>query len=193
MKKIVIIGAGAMGSAFAVPCLDNKNDVTIVGTHLEVNLIESINSNNHIHPALKTQLPKEIKFERFEKLQNILKQNIDIVVCGVSSVGIEWFVQQISKNYKKKKPIVLLTKGLSIVGNEISTLSEKIKYLLEKEGHSEINISAIKGPCLAAGLANKMRTGTVIANKNLKESQFLKETISTNYYSTEISEDINGV
>ena len=100
MKKIVIIGAGAMGSAFAVPCLDNKNNVTIVGTHLEDNLIESINSNNHIHPALKTQLPKEIKFEQFEKLQNILKQNIDIIVCGVSSIGIEWFVKQISKNFK---------------------------------------------------------------------------------------------
>ena len=182
-----------MGSAFAVPCLDNKNDITIVGTYLEDNLIESINSNNNIHPVLKTQLPKEIKFERFEKLQTILNQNVDIIVCGVSSIGIEWFVQQISKSYKKKIPIVLLTKGLSIVDNELSTLSDKIKNLLEKEGHSEINISAIKGPCLAAGLANKMRTGTVIANKNLKESQYLKEIISTSYYSTEISEDINGI
>ena len=182
-----------MGSAFAVPCLDNKNDVTIVGTYLEDNLIESINSNNNIHPVLKTQLPKEIKFERFEKLQTILNQNVDIIVCGVSSIGIEWFVQQISKSYKKKIPIVLLTKGLSIVDNELSTLSDKIKNLLEKEGHSEINISAIKGPCLAVGLANKMRTGTVIANKNLKESQYLKEIISTSYYSTEISEDINGI
>ena len=182
-----------MGSAFAVPCLDNKNDITIVGTYLEDNLIESINSNNNIHPVLKTQLPKEIKFERFEKLQNILNQNVDIIVCGVSSIGIEWFVQQISKSYKKKIPIVLLTKGLSIVDNELSTLSDKIKNLLEKEGHSEINISAIKGPCLAAGLANKMRTGTVIANKNLKESQYLKEIISTSYYSTETSEDINGI
>ncbi len=193
MKKIIIIGAGAMGSAFAVPCSDNKNDVTIVGTYLEDNLIESINSNNNIHPVLKTQLPKEIKFERFEKLKTILSQNVDIIVCGVSSIGIEWFVQQISKSYKKKIPIVLLTKGLSIVDNELSTLSDKIKNLLEKEGHSEINISAIKGPCLAAGLANKMRTGTVIANKNLKESQYLKEIISTSYYSTEISEDINGI
>ena len=182
-----------MGSAFAVPCLDNKNDVTIVGTYLEDNLIESINSNNNIHPILKTQLPKEIKFERFEKLQTILNQNVDIIVCGVSSIGIEWFVQQISKSYKKKIPIVLLTKGLSIIDNELSTLSDKIKNLLEREGHSEINISAIKGPCLAAGLANKMRTGTVIANKNLKESQYLKEIISTSYYSTEISEDINGI
>ena len=136
-----------MGSACAVPCLDNKNDVTIVGTHLEDSLIEITNSNNHTHPTLKTQLPKEIKFERFEKLQNILKQDIDIVVCGVSSLGIEWFVQQISKNYKKKIPIVLLTKGLSIVDNELSTLSDKIKNLLKKEGHTEINISAIKVQC----------------------------------------------
>jgi len=193
MKKIIIIGAGAMGSAFAVPCIENKNDVTIVGTHLEDNLIEKIKSNNQIHPALKTQLPKEIKFAKFEKLQTILKQDLDIIVCGVSSVGIEWFVKQISKNYKKNLPIILLTKGLSILDNELTTLSDKIKNLLKKEGHSEINISAIKGPCLAAGLANKMRTGTVIANQNIKESQLLKEIISTNYYSTEISEDIIGV
>ena len=193
MKKIIIIGAGAMGSAFAVPCIENKNNVTIVGTHLEDDLIENIKSNNQIHPALKTQLPKEIKFEKFEKLQTILKNDLDIIVCGVSSVGIEWFVKQISKNYKKNLPIILLTKGLSILDNELTTLSDKIKNLLKKEGHSEINISAIKGPCLAAGLANKMRTGTVIANQNIKESQLLKEIISTNYYSTEISEDIIGV
>ena len=182
-----------MGSAFAVPCIDNKNDVTIVGTHLENNLIENINSNDQIHPALKTQLSNKIRFERFENLNDILEQDIDIIVCGVSSIGIEWFVNQISKTYKKKLPIVLLTKGLSILDNELTTLSDKIKNLLKKEGHSEVNISAIKGPCLAAGLANKMRTGTVIANQNIKESVLLKEIISTNYYSTEISEDINGV
>jgi len=193
MKKIVIIGAGAMGSAFAVPCIENKNDVTIVGTHLENELIDNINSNNKIHPALNTQLSTEIKFEKFEKLQTILEQDLDIIVCGVSSVGVKWFVDQISKNYKNTISIVLLTKGLSILDSELSTLSDKIKNLLKKEGHSKVNISAIKGPCLAAGLANKMRTGTVIANNNIEESQSLKEIISTNYYSTEISEDITGV
>ena len=29
MKKIIIIGGGAMGSAFTIPCLDNKNQVFI--------------------------------------------------------------------------------------------------------------------------------------------------------------------
>jgi glycerol-3-phosphate dehydrogenase (NAD(P)+) len=79
-------------------------------------------------------------------------------------------LNKISKSYKKKLPIVLLTKGLSIVDNELTTLSDKIKNLLEKDGHSQINVSAIKGTCLAAGLANKMRTGTVIANGILKSA-----------------------
>ena len=193
MKKIIIIGAGAMGCAFAVPCVDNKNDVTIVGTHLEGELIESINTNKQFHPALKVQLPVEIKFERFEKLQSILQKDIDLIVAGVSSVGIEWFTKQISKNYKENLPVVLLTKGLSILDNELSTLSDKIKKLLKKEGHKEINVSAIKGPCLAAGLANKMRTGTVIANPKIIEAQNLKKIISTDYYSTEISDDLTGV
>ena len=193
MAKIIIIGAGAMGSAFSVPCLDNKNDVTLIGTHLEDSLIENIRSNNNFHPALEIELSSNLKVEKFEKLSSILHSGFDIIVAGISSIGIEWFVEQISKNYKKNLPIILLTKGLAIEENELITLSDKIKKLLAEKGHTEVNVSAIKGPCLAAGLANKMRTGTVIANPDIKETELLKKIISTNYYSTEITDDLTGV
>jgi glycerol-3-phosphate dehydrogenase (NAD(P)+) len=193
MKKILIIGAGAMGSAFAVPCLENQNDVTLVGTHLEDELIKSIKSNKNFHPALSVKLPSELRVEKFEKLSSILMGGVDIIVAGVSSIGIEWFVEQISKYYKKNLPIILLTKGLAIEENELITLSDKIKKLLKEKGHTGVNISAIKGPCLAAGLANKMRTGTVIANPDIKQTELLKKTISTYYYSTEISDDLTGI
>ena len=42
MSKIVIIGAGAMGSAFSLPCLDNNHDVNIVGTHLEKEFLDNL-------------------------------------------------------------------------------------------------------------------------------------------------------
>ena len=193
MKKIIIIGAGAMGSAFAVPCTDNKNEVTLVGTHLENELIKVIKSNNNLHPALKLELPPELKIEEFNKLNSLLEEKVDIIVAGVSSVGVEWFVNQISKNYKKNIPIILLTKGLALVEGELMTLSDKIKKLLREKGHQEVNVSAIKGPCLAVGLANKMRTGTVIADPDIKEAQLLKKVISTSYYSTDISDDLTGV
>ena len=44
MKKILIIGAGAMGSAFSIPCAENNNDVTIMGSVLEDDFISSIKS-----------------------------------------------------------------------------------------------------------------------------------------------------
>ena len=184
-----------MGSAFTVPCVDNNNEVTLVGTHLENELIASIKKNNKFHPTLKINLPSKLNIERFDNLKFVIEKGVDVIVAGISSVGIKWFTEEILKYYKKKLPIVLLTKGLTVEKDELITLSEKIKILLKEKGHNEneINISAIKGPCLATGLANKMRTGTVIANSDIKEAQFLKKIISTDYYSTEISNDLQGV
>ena len=193
MKKIIIIGAGAMGSAFTVPCIDNNNEVTLVGTHLENELVASIKKNKNFHPSLKTNLPSKLNIERFDNLKVIMENEVDVIVAAISSVGIKWFADEISKYYKKKLPIILLTKGLSVEKDELITFSEKIRILLKEKGHDEINISAIKGPCLATGLANKMRTGTVIANPDIKEAQFLKKIISTNYYSTELTNDLQGV
>ena len=68
MSKIIIIGAGAMGSAFALPCLDNNHDINIVGTHLENDFIDQLKNNSNLHPGLKTQIPEEIKIFKFEKL-----------------------------------------------------------------------------------------------------------------------------
>ena len=191
MAKITIVGAGSMGSAFTVPCIENKNDTVLVGTHLENDLIEKL-KKDHFHPSIKTKLPKELKFEKFVNLENIIN-DADVIAVGVSSVGIEWFANEISKFYKNDTPIILLTKGLAIVEGKLTTLSEKIKKILSKKNHQKTNISAIKGPCLATGLANKMRTGAVIANSNLENAEYLKKIISTNYYSTEITQDIAGV
>ncbi len=102
MKKIVIIGAGAMGSAFTVPCVDNDNDVTLIGTHLENELITSIKKNKNFHPALKTNLPSKLTIERFENLKAIIEKGADVIVAAISSIGIKWFVEEISKFYKKK-------------------------------------------------------------------------------------------
>ena len=46
MSKILIIGAGAMGSAFTFPCIDNKHDVTLIGSPLENDQIESLNKDS---------------------------------------------------------------------------------------------------------------------------------------------------
>ena len=182
-----------MGSAFAFPCVENKNNVTIVGSLLENDFINSIKKNNYYHPSLNLNLPNRIKLEKFENINSILKTKLDLIVVAVSSVGIDWVGNEISKFYKNNIPIILLTKGLSIVNDQLTILSKKLEIILKNNGHKNINISSVKGPCLATGLANKMRTGTIIANKNIVEAKKIQKIIQTDYYKCEISEDIVGV
>ena len=189
MTKIIIIGAGAMGSAFTIPCIENGNDVTLIGTHLENDLIDEISKS--AHPALKVTLPKKLKIEKFEKIKDY--SDADLIVCAVSSLGVDWFIDQISQMKNIKLNIVLLTKGLAIQGGKLITISYKIKSELKKKGFNDVVVTAIKGPCLAAGLANKMRTGTVIANENSDTAKLVQKVITTEYYSTETSEDVAGV
>ena len=193
MKKIVIIGAGAMGSAFAVPCADNSNDVYLVGSFLEDNVIENINNSNNIHPVLNCQLPKNIKVIKFSEFNDEIKENIDLLVVGVSSKGIEWIGEELSKFYKDHTDILLLTKGLAIIDNKFETLAEKLHKILIDKGITNAKISAVGGPCLANGLANRVKSSVVLANENIEIVKKIGEYVSTDYYSTEYSDDLIGV
>ena len=193
MKKILILGAGAMGSAFTVPCVENNHDVVLSGTHLEDNTIDQIIQNNYLHPALNCKLPKNLKIVKFDNFSKEFKNKPNLIVIAVSSKGIDWAAKEILKYYSKDISILLLTKGLTIIDNKFSTLSDKISLIFEKKGFSNLSISAIKGPCLATGLINKIRTSAVVANKDISKSQWIGKLISTNYYTLEFSEDIIGV
>ena len=195
MAKIIILGAGAMGSAFALPCLDNNHDVSIVGTHLENDFIDNLINADNLHPGLKVKLDKKIKIQKFEKLDQSLNEKIDLIVLGISSKGIEWASDQISKNYKDKQVpnLLMLTKGLSIYNNDYELLVDKLKRLLLSKGINKINISAVGGPCLAAGLANRVHSSVVIANDHLETAKKIANMLNTDYYHASFSDDLNGV
>ena len=193
MKKIVIIGAGAMGSAFCVPCADNSHEVYLVGSFLEDELIDEINKLNNFHPILKCQLPKKVNIIKFSEFNKDINKDIDLLVVGVSSKGIDWIGEEISKFYNKNTNILLLTKGLTIINNEFETLAEKLKKILKNKSINDPKISAVGGPCLANGLVNRINSSVVLANENLDTVRKIGEIISTEYYSIEYSDDIVGV
>ena len=195
MSKIVVIGAGAMGTAFALPCLDNKHEINIVGTHLENDFIEKLKKNKNIHPGLNTEIPDQIKIFKFEKFDDLLKSNVDLIVLGISSKGIEWVADQLSRLFKGKTlpNLLMLTKGLSIHKNNYELLVDKLERLLVDKGITKTNISAVGGPCLAAGLANRVHSSVVIANKDINTAKKIANMLNTNYYHTSYSDDLNGV
>ena len=195
MSKIIVIGAGAMGSAFALPCLDNKHDINIVGTHLENDFIDKLKKNKNFHPGLNSSIPKEINIFKFEKFDNLLSSKVDLIVLGISSKGIEWVADQLSTLFKEKNipNILMLTKGLSIYNNQYELLVDKLERLLSTREIKNINISAVGGPCLASGLANRVHSSVVIANKDIKTAKKIADMLNTNYYHTSFSDDLNGV
>ncbi|OUX32519.1 MAG: hypothetical protein CBE28_01465 [Pelagibacteraceae bacterium TMED268] len=64
---------------------------------------------------------------------------------------------------------------------------------LLKKKYNGINVSALKGPCLAKELAKKNKTSVIIANKNINIAKWIGKKISTKYYLIEYSKDIIGV
>ena len=195
MSKIVIIGAGAMGTAFAYPCLDNNHDINILGTHLENDFIDSIQKNKRLHPGLNTNIPEDINLIKFEKFDLTLNVNIDLIVLGISSKGIEWVAEQLSRVYKNRQipNLLMLTKGLSIHENNYELLIDKLERLLLTKGIKKVNISAVGGPCLATGLANRVHSSVIIANKNISIAKKIASLLNTHYYHTSYSDDLNGV
>ena len=194
MANILILGAGAMGTAFSFPCSDKGHLVTIIGTHLENNFIDQINLTR-VHPILKCEVPKKVTFLKLEKLAEQIssKRKVDLIVVAVISKGIEWASTELSKVLKNEIPILILTKGLAINDNNYEVLAHKMERLMKKNGIMETNISAAGGPCLAKGLANKVHTSVVFANTNIAVAKQISKLVSTDYYHVFTSDDVVGV
>ena len=128
-----------------------------------------------------TIIPKEIKIFKFEKFDDLLQSNVDLIVLGISSKGIEWVADQLSRLYKDGKipKLLMLTKGLSIHNNQYELLVDKLERLLEDKGVKKVDISAVGGPCLATGLANRVHSSVVIANKDIQTAKKIADMINT--------------
>tara|TARA_B100001769_G_C22045823_1_gene562108 strand:- start:81 stop:1043 length:963 start_codon:yes stop_codon:yes gene_type:complete len=186
MKNILVIGGGAMGSAFTIPSLENRNKVTITEPYSK-KFIKDLSSKKKFHSALKVKLPKKLKFRKFS--QNLLKEKFDLLVIALSLPGVDFIGKEL-KNLKIETPILVLTKGLKYEKkkNKIFTISDQLK-----KNYNLKNISVLKGPCLAKELARKNQTSVIIANKNIDIAKSIGKQISTKYYLTEYSNDVIGV
>ena len=108
MKNILVIGGGAMGSAFTIPCIENKNNVTITEPYSK-KFIKDLSSKNKFHSSLQIRLPKKLKYKNFSKI--LLREKYDLIVIALSLSGIDYIGKQL-KILKLKTPILILTKGL---------------------------------------------------------------------------------
>ena len=182
---VLILGAGVMGSAFAVPLADAGTDVRLVGTPLDRDSIASLQASR-VHPRLRAPLPAGVRAFQPEALGEALDDSVELVVLGVSSAGIDWAVQQLQARLPGPRPVLLLTKGLAADGTRIRALTDPVGAALR------CPTGGVGGPCIAGELAVRRDTSVVIAHGDEAVLRRTLELTRAPYYHARATRDVIG-
>ena len=191
MKTITIIGAGMMGSALAFPARENGNDVRLVGTHLDREIIEGCRKTGR-HPKFVKDFPAGVKYYQIEELDEAM-EGTDFVIGGVSSFGVEWFGNEILPRIPENVPVITVTKGLmDQPDGTLITYLDLWEQMLASKG-KKLCLNAIGGPCTSYELVAHDQTEVSFCGKDMEVLRMIKSAMATDYYHISLSTDIVGV
>ncbi len=185
--KIVIIGSGMMGSAMAVPALDNGHTVVLAGTPLDTEIINGLKENNY-HKTLKRELKGDISFRQFEEIRGNIPE-CDILICGVSSFGVDWFAENVIPYLKSGQRVLAITKGL----HENSDGSLSPFPIWFSSLRPDVSFNAVGGPCISFELADRIHTEVAFCGRDTRILNELRTALKTEYYHISVTDDIAGI
>ena len=190
-RTITIIGAGMMGSALAFPSFENGNEVRLVGTPLDDEIIDRCIADNK-HPKFDIPFPQGVRFYHFKDWKTAV-EGADFVIGGVSSFGVDWFLTDVLAQLDPSVPVLSVTKGL--INLEDGTLISYPDYWqreLSKMG-IEREVCAIGGPCTSYELVFHDQTEVAFCGKNTADLRLMKEAMATDYYHVSLTNDVVGL
>lgn len=192
MGIITIIGAGAMGTAMTWPAADNGHQVNLVGTPLDEAIIASI-QKDRTHPKLQRAVPEAVLPFSHAEMEKALS-SADLVISGVSSLGVDWFADTAGSLLDPKVPLIAVTKGLlGYPDGKISTLPLHLENRIQKETGKKVQCNAITGPCIAQELAARRHTCVVFCGSSLALLEKIQSMLQTAYYQVAISTDLTSL
>lgn len=192
MKKVItIIGSGMMGSALAFPARENGNEVRLVGTPLDKDIIEACRKTG-THPKFDRPFPDGVKYFQFEEWKEAV-DGCDFVIGGVSSFGVDWFLDNVLSELDPSIPVLSVTKGLIDLENgDLISYPEYWKRELAGRGINR-DICAIGGPCTSYELVAHDQTEVAFCGAQTAVVKMMKETMNTSYYHVSTTNDVEGL
>lgn len=188
-STITIIGAGMMGSALAFPSRENGHTVRLVGTPLDREIIDACRQTNR-HPKFTRDFPAGMEFYQFEEFETALA-GTDLLICGVSSFGVDWFAENILPLIPEPLPVISVTKGLIEDGN--GGLISYPEYWKRRAAPRKLRINAIGGPCTSYELVAHDQTFVTFCGDDMDTLRQIRDLMRTHYYHIAISTDVMGV
>lgn len=191
MAVVTIIGAGMMGSALAFPARENGNEVRLVGTHLDREIIDTCRKTDQ-HPKFERAFPEGVKYYQIEEVEEAIA-GADMIIGGVSSFGVEWFGDVILPKIPSEIPVLTVTKGLmDTADGRLLTYPDIWEAKMAKIGH-KLSLNAIGGPCTSYELVFHDQTEVAFCGKDMKILEKMKKIMATDYYHISLSNDVVGV
>lgn len=189
MAIIAIIGAGMMGSAIGIPAAENGNEVRLVGTPLDTEIINHARATG-MHLTMKCRLPENYRYYQYEQVNEAL-EGAELLVSGVSSFGVDWFWQNVLTMIPESLPVLAVTKGMIDLPN--GTLVPYPLYYKEKLPGRRLQLNAVGGPCTSYELAAKDPTHVTFCGDDMEQLRWIKSLFATDYYHISLSTDVVGV
>jgi len=191
MAIVTIVGSGMMGSALAFPARENGNEVRLVGTHLDRDIIEACIQTGR-HPKFTKDFPSGVKYYQIESLEEALV-GADLVIGGVSSFGVEWFGEVVLPKISENVPVLTVTKGLmDQQDGTLMTYPAFWKAKMDQLG-KKICLNAIGGPCTSYELVAHDQTEVAFCGDDLEILRKIKAIMATDYYHVSITTDVVGI
>lgn len=191
MATVTIIGAGMMGSALAFPARENGNDVRIVGTPLDRDIIDACRATGR-HPKFVKDFPSGIEYYQIEEMEKAI-EGADMIIGGVSSFGVDWFGEYVLPAIPETTPILSVTKGLwDTPEGKLLTYPELWEQRLAEKGIKR-EINAIGGPCTSYELVAHDQTEVAFCGRNIETLKKLRKIMTTDYYHISLSTDVVGI
>ena len=191
MKTITIIGSGMMGSALAFPARENGNEVRLVGTPLDRDIIDAVRKTNR-HPKFDRDFPEGVKAYQFEEAAEALA-GADFVICGVSSFGVDWFAQEVLSILPEGVPVLSVTKGLQDQPDGTLLCYPQLwQARLDELGKSN-RLNAIGGPCTSYELVAHDHSLVAFCGNDGATLKMLRDAMATDYYHIMTTDDVIGI
>ncbi len=191
MAIVTIVGAGMMGSALAFPARENGNEVRLVGTHLDRDIIDSCRKNGR-HPKFVRDFPEGINYYQIEEMKEAIL-GADLIIGGVSSFGVDWFGEYVLPEIPESVPVLTVTKGLlDTPEGKLLTYPEVWEKKLTELGRS-LSLNAVGGPCTSYELVAHDQTEVAFCGRDMRILRRIKEIMQTDYYHISLTTDVIGI
>lgn len=189
MSIVTIIGSGMMGSALVFPASANGHVVRLVGTPLDREIIDTSKRTGR-HPKFTRDFPPGVHYFHFEEAERAIS-GADLVICGVSSFGVDWFADQVLPLIPEDMPVLSVTKGLiEIEGEGLISYPE---YWSRRAAPRRMRLNAVGGPCTSYELVAEDQTVVTFCGDDLALLRRLRAMLETSYYHINVSTDVMGV